>query len=106
MTISDRSTIVSDSTSTPRRVRTSAASLGVTPPRATKSPSHSYEMRTFSPPPAARHLPPRWGGQMQPSDLLQESQVGLIEQADVVDVVLQHRHPLDAETPRVAVPLR
>src|SRR5438128_12475845 len=38
-------------------------------------------------------------------ELLQEPQVGFVEQADVVDVVLQHRHPLDAETPGVAVPL-
>src|SRR3989449_9421540 len=39
-------------------------------------------------------------------ELLQEAQVGFVEEADVVDVVLEHRHPLDAESPRVAVPLR
>src|SRR5712691_6008078 len=44
MMIPDRSTSVSDSTSRPRRVSTSAASLGVTPARSTKSPSHSYEI--------------------------------------------------------------
>ena len=41
ITICDRSTKVSDSTSTPSRVRTSAASLGVTPLRSRKSLSHS-----------------------------------------------------------------
>src|SRR5690348_242432 len=40
------------------------------------------------------------------SELLQEAQVRLVEEADVVDVVLEHRHSLDAETPRVAVPAR
>src|SRR3989442_15685605 len=39
-------------------------------------------------------------------ELLQEAQVGFVEEADIVDVVLEHRHPLDAESPRVAVPLR
>src|SRR5260370_17744951 len=39
------------------------------------------------------------------SELLEESQVGFVEQADVIDVVLEHRHPLDPEAPRVAVPL-
>src|SRR5438445_417615 len=64
MTIWERSTIVSDSTSTPSRVRTSAASFGVTPSRSTNSPSHSYEMRTSVAQhlrmhhPAAAHLEP------------------------------------------------
>src|SRR5689334_9781265 len=40
------------------------------------------------------------------SELLQEAQVGFVEQPDVVHVVLQHRHALDTESPRVAVPLR
>ncbi len=40
-TIWDKSTRVSDSTSRPSRVSTSAASLGVTSVRSTKSPSHS-----------------------------------------------------------------
>src|SRR5579864_208755 len=39
------------------------------------------------------------------SKLLQEPQVGLVEEADVVDIVLEHRHPLDAESPGVSVPL-
>ncbi len=38
-------------------------------------------------------------------ELLQEAEVGFVEQADVVDVVLEHRHALDAESPGVAVPL-
>src|SRR5882672_8391650 len=44
--------------------------------------------------------------ELRNSELLQEAQVGFVEEADVVDVVLQHRHALDAESPRVAVPLR
>src|SRR5260370_25941644 len=39
------------------------------------------------------------------SELLEESQIGFVEQADVIDVVLEHRHPLDPEAPRVVVPL-
>src|SRR5579864_7737310 len=39
------------------------------------------------------------------SKLLQEPQVGFVEETDVVDVVLEHRHPLDAESPGVAVPI-
>src|SRR5690349_1956474 len=38
-------------------------------------------------------------------ELLQEAQVRFVEEADVVHVVLEHRHALDAESPRVAVPL-
>src|SRR5713226_3397964 len=82
----DRSITVSASTSMPRRVSTSAASFGVTPSRSTKSPSHSYEI-------------------FMRLELFQEAQVGFVEETDVIDVVLEHRHPLDPETPRVAVPL-
>src|SRR5579859_5382917 len=39
-------------------------------------------------------------------ELLQEAQVGFVEQPDVVHVVLQHRHPLDPEAPGIAIPLR
>src|SRR5579859_5852069 len=46
ITISDRSVTVSDSTSTPSRVSTSAASLGDTPARSTKSLNHSKEIFT------------------------------------------------------------
>src|SRR5258708_8640224 len=38
-------------------------------------------------------------------ELLQEAEVGFVEQANVVYVVLEHRHALDAESPRIAVPL-
>src|ERR1700693_1890582 len=38
------------------------------------------------------------------SKLFQEPKVEFVEEPDVVDVVLQHRHALDAESPRVAVP--
>src|SRR5205823_1868747 len=34
------------------------------------------------------------------SELLQEAQVVLIEEADVVDAVAQHRHPLEPEPKR------
>src|SRR5436305_4666822 len=43
MTICDRSTRVSDSTSTPSRVRTSAASFGATPSR---SEEHTSELQS------------------------------------------------------------
>src|SRR4029077_20560776 len=36
--------------------------------------------------------------------LLQEAKVGFVEEADVVYVVLEHRHALDAKSPCVAVP--
>src|SRR5258708_4044022 len=38
-------------------------------------------------------------------ELLQEAEVGFVEQANVVYVVLEHRHALDAESSRIAVPL-
>src|ERR1700682_187033 len=38
--------------------------------------------------------------------LFQEAQVGFVKQPDIVDVMLEHRHPLDAESPRVSIPLR
>src|SRR6266851_4222023 len=85
--ISDRSITASDSTSMPTRVSTSAASFGVTPSRSTKSPSHSYEIF---------HLRLK---------LFEEAEVGFVEQADVIDVVLEHRDPLDPEAPGIAVPL-
>src|SRR6266568_2771669 len=37
--------------------------------------------------------------------LFEEAKVGLVEETDVVDVVLEHRHALDPEAPGVAVPL-
>src|SRR6266849_865740 len=83
----DRSITVSDSTSMPRRVSTSAASFGVTPSRSTKSPSHSYEIFIWR------------------LKLFQEAEVGFVEQADVIDGVLEHRDPLDPAAPGIAVRL-
>src|SRR5260370_26397669 len=38
-------------------------------------------------------------------ELLEEAKVGFVEEAYVFDVVLEHRHALDAKAPRVSVPL-
>src|SRR6266699_4008981 len=37
-------------------------------------------------------------------ELFQEAKVGFVEQSNVIHVVLEHRHSLDAEAPRVAIP--
>src|SRR4029077_8380343 len=54
----------------------------------------------------ASPAPPPTTRMRSSSELLEESEVRFVEEADGVDVVLQPRHSFATQTPRVAVPLR
>src|SRR6185295_6737450 len=78
------------STATPRTDIVFAISSG---DAVTSTKSRSHETRIFT-------APPSWSGSYR--ELFEEAQVVLVEEADVVDPVLQHRHALHPHAEREA----